>query len=98
LLTTAQKADPAAFEQIGNGSGSLVGIAAATGYGKDQITERKLGPVGFAQMFFHIGLRLVDELGFSNSRAITIKNVWQQRIRRSNFQKVHRKRGLDNNK
>jgi hypothetical protein len=43
----AEKPYLAALEEIGNGGGSLVGIAAATGYREDQITEGQLGPMHF---------------------------------------------------
>ena len=55
LVPTTQKPNLAGFEQIGNSGGSLTGIAAATGYGENQIAEGKLGTVGFAKVFFHLG-------------------------------------------
>ena len=55
-VAAAQKADLAALEQIGHRSGGFSGIAAATGDREDQIAEGKLGPMDFAQMFFHMGL------------------------------------------
>ncbi|MGA3171571.1 MAG: hypothetical protein ABSE62_11230 [Chthoniobacteraceae bacterium] len=48
LLGAAQKADLSALEQIGDGSGGFTGIAAATGDGEDQVSQGKVGPVGFA--------------------------------------------------
>jgi hypothetical protein len=59
VLTAAQKADLAAFEQVGDGCGGFVGIAAATGDREDQVAEGKRGPVSFAKMFFHNGLSSV---------------------------------------
>ena len=48
VMAAAQEADLAALDQIGDGCGSLTGIAAATGNGENEIAEGKLGPVDFA--------------------------------------------------
>jgi len=55
FVTTAEKADLAALKEIGYRGGGFTGIAAATGNGEDEIAERELRPVDFADVFFHKG-------------------------------------------
>jgi hypothetical protein len=54
-MPAAQQANLSAFEQVGDGCGSLAGIAAATGDGENEVAEGKLGTMDFTRMFFHMG-------------------------------------------
>jgi hypothetical protein len=56
LVAAAQKADLAALEEIGNGGGGFTGIAAAARHGQNKVTEGELGPMDFANVFFHMGV------------------------------------------
>jgi hypothetical protein len=47
-VTAAQEAYLSAIEEIGDGGGSLAGIATATGDGENEVAEGKFGPVDFA--------------------------------------------------
>jgi len=47
-MSAAQQAHLPAFQQISHGCGGFAGIAAATGDRKDEVAERKPGPVNFA--------------------------------------------------
>jgi len=47
-MAAAQEAYLSAIEEIGDGGGSLAGIATATRDGENEVAKGKLGPVDFA--------------------------------------------------
>ena len=77
LVAAAQEAYLSAIEEIGDGGGSFAGIATATGDGENEVAEGKLGPLDFAQMFFHMGqFRLADILALA-IRAFSNTNFYE---------------------